>query len=55
MKDFYSEAILELCEQCTDTDLLELVYGLLAEGVETDPEPAPCQILELPQERRWAA
>lgn len=58
LRDHYVKAIGELCEQCTDTNFLGLVFGMLAEEVRRAPEPPPCQVLELPveqEERRWAA
>lgn len=55
-RDFYIEGIKECIEQCQDTDLLELVFGLLVASAEETPKPStPCRVLEIPQERRWAA
>ena len=31
MKDFYTQQISELLQQCRDLDLLELIYSLLAQ------------------------
>ena len=56
LRDYYVQAIGELCEQCANTNLLELVFKMLVDEAQSAPEPPPCQILELfVEDRRRAA
>lgn len=55
-RDFYKAAIEELVQRCTDSDLLSLIYGLLADNIEAEPSPSsPARVLVMFDERRWAA